>query len=337
MREWSIPARWGTAALDLTREQGWDAAEMLVAAGISPRFLAGELTRISVEQLRILVHDIFSRVEDESFGVSGVPIPLGTTQVLLFSLASCGNIDAAILRSSAFRDAIPVVPTMTVTRSGDLATVAIDLSYLQITDITVTEWLLALAIRGMSWATMRRIRAHHVCFPHPRPDGASDYHPMFKAPAEYGCDTLSLVFDAEHLDAPILRSEEEITTIRDRPEEIIFGSGRYDHQLPDRIGRIIKSAVGQQIPSVDEIAQTLSMTPSSLQRTLRTEFGTSVREIRDTTLRDEAIKSLKIGTETLTDISARLGFSEVSAFTRAFRRWTGASPAQYRNDARSVK
>jgi AraC-like DNA-binding protein len=79
------------------------------------------------------------------------------------------------------------------------------------------------------------------------------------------------------------------------------------------------------------------MTSSGLQRTLRAEFGTSVREIRDATLRDEAIESLESEKESLTDLSCRLGFSEVSAFTRAFRRWTGSSPAQYRAGARSVK
>lgn len=337
MKEWSIPARWGTAAIDLTLQQGWDAAEMLVSAGISPRFLTGEPTAISIEQLRAIVQDLSSRIEDESFGVGGVPMPVGTSQVLLFSFASADNISAAVTRSIAFGDAIPVVPTVAVTRTGDLAKMTFDISHLQIPHIAVTEWLLAILIRSISWATMRRVRAHRVCFTHPRPDGYSDYHPMFKAHAEYDCETLGFVLDAEHLDAPVLRSEEEITTIRDRPEEILFGRSSYEQQLPDRIGRLIKSSIGQRIPTVDEIAHTLSLTPSSLQRTLRTEFGTSVREIRDETLRDEAIRSLKGGTEPLTNLSARLGFSEVSAFTRAFRRWTGASPAQYRNDARSVK
>ncbi|SHU43401.1 AraC family transcriptional regulator [Mycobacteroides abscessus] len=336
MREWSIPAQWGTAAIDLAHRQGWDAAEMLVCAGVSPRLLAGELTQISAQQLRTVVRDVLSRMEDESFGVSDVPIPIGTTQILLFSLATSANISAAIARSTAFHDAIPWVPTVTITRSGELATLTIDVSRLQITSAAVTEWLLAILIRGMSWVTMRHVRAHRVRFPQARPDGYSDYHSMFQAAAEFDCGAMGVVVDAAHIDAPFLRTEEEITTLLDRPEEILFGSKGYQ-QLPDRISRIISSGIGQRIPTVDEIAQALSLTTSSLQRTLRTEFGTSVREIRDATLRDEAIRSLKGGSESLTDLSARLGFSEASAFTRAFRRWTGASPAQYRDGARSVK
>ncbi|OBF11097.1 helix-turn-helix domain-containing protein [Mycobacterium sp. 852002-10029_SCH5224772] len=58
--------------------------------------------------------------------------------------------------------------------------------------------------------------------------------------------------------------------------------------------------------------------------------NTSQRRIRDEVLRDRAIEALVHGEETITDLAARLGFSETSAFRRAFRRWTGTPPRAYR-------
>ena len=83
---------------------------------------------------------------------------------------------------------------------------------------------------------------------------------------------------------------------------------------------------------VEDIAKRLNVSAQHLRRLLREE-GTSFREIKEEILRDEAIASLVRGRETVEALSDRLGFSEPSAFRRAFRRWTGSPPGSYRPDA----
>jgi len=68
---------------------------------------------------------------------------------------------------------------------------------------------------------------------------------------------------------------------------------------------------------------------STLRRQLASE-GTSVRAIRDEVLRDAAVSALAHGDLPMAAIARHLGFSEASAFTRAFRRWTGSAPSDYR-------
>jgi len=72
------------------------------------------------------------------------------------------------------------------------------------------------------------------------------------------------------------------------------------------------------------------MSPQTLRRKLAAE-GTSLREIRETVLRDAAVTALVQGEEPIAEIAERMGFSEPSAFTRAFRRWTGSPPSAYRS------
>ncbi len=337
MEQLSIPPHWGTVATELAQRQGIDAAKILMDVQVSPRFLTGEPAVLSRGQIRTMVCEVLARTRDLSFGISPMPVPPETLQVLLFSLATSENAGAALDRWTTFRDAMPLVPHMTATRSGDRATVEIEVSALKLPDTTVTEWSLAIVVRVWSWLTMRSIRVERIRVPQARPIGRSDHSNILRAPIEFGSASATMILDAEVLDAPILRTEAEITSLLDHPEEIWFDVRGYDQQLPERIERIVRSSIGQRIPSVSDIATALNMTSSALQRSLRSEFGTSVREIRDAVLRDEAIRSLESGAESLSDLSIRLGFSESSAFTRAFRRWTGASPAQYRDGARSVK
>ncbi len=337
MRDLSIPPRWGAVAADMAKRQGWDAATILMEAQVSPRFLAGEPTPFSREQVRNIVRTVIALAEEESLGISDIPIPRGTTKLLLFSLASSETVGAAIARWSAFREAVPSVPDVTVVRSRDHAVISLDVSALRLPDLTLTQWLLAVIWRMMAWLTMREINVHGIQLPHPLPEGHSGYSGIFQAPAEFDCGAAVLLVDGSHVDAPILRTEGEITTILDRTDELLLGKPQHRRLLPDRVRRVVKAAIGQHIPTAGEIAATLNMTTSALQRSLRNEFDTSVREIRDITLCAEAVESLTGGAESLANLSSRLGFSEVSAFTRAFRRWTGESPAHYRDSARSVK
>ncbi|BAX96014.1 putative HTH-type transcriptional regulator AraC [Mycobacteroides stephanolepidis] len=337
MDQLSIPPRWGTLAAELAQRQGLNAAKMLTNVQISPRFLDGEPAEVSPAQFRTLVRDILARTGDLSFGSSPVPVPPETLGVLMFSLATSETAGAAFARWAAFRDAMPLVPSLAVTRSADLATVTLEVSTLSLPDATVTEWTLAIVVLLWSWVTMRSIHLERVCLPQARPDGRSDRSNLLRAPIEFGSSSAAMILDAKLLDVPILRTEEEITSLLEHPEQIWFDARGYRQELPERVERIVRSTVGQGIPTVSDIATALNMTPSALQRSLRSEFGTSVREVRDATLRAEAIRSLDGGAESLSDLSIRLGFSELSAFTRAFRRWTGASPAQYRDGARSVK
>ncbi|MFC9659394.1 helix-turn-helix domain-containing protein [Nocardia sp. NPDC127606] len=73
----------------------------------------------------------------------------------------------------------------------------------------------------------------------------------------------------------------------------------------------------------------MSISAPHMRRLLRVE-GTTQRGIREEILRDRAIEALVHGDESIADLAARLGYSEASAFRRAFHRCTGSAPIDYR-------
>jgi AraC-like DNA-binding protein len=95
------------------------------------------------------------------------------------------------------------------------------------------------------------------------------------------------------------------------------------------VRRILARGLHSDWPPSAEVAARLAVSLQHLRRRLRDE-GTSITRIREDIIRDAAIASLVRGEESVHELSARLGFSEPSAFRRAFRRWTGSPPGAYR-------
>ena len=97
----------------------------------------------------------------------------------------------------------------------------------------------------------------------------------------------------------------------------------------DTEARLLASGVGSAPPSLEAIAAQWAMAPQTLRRHLREE-GRGFQQIKDELRRDAAIACLAEPGLTLPEIAQRLGFSEASTFHRAFKKWTGVAPGEYR-------
>ena len=98
----------------------------------------------------------------------------------------------------------------------------------------------------------------------------------------------------------------------------------------------VKTKLIQELPSghicEENIAEDLYMSQRSLQRRLREE-GTTYKELLNETRRDLAAQYIKVSGVSINEITYLLGFSEPSNFSRAFKRWTGVSPSEYRQSS----
>ena len=86
-------------------------------------------------------------------------------------------------------------------------------------------------------------------------------------------------------------------------------------------------------PTIERLAPRLGMSIRTLQRRLR-DWGHSFEDIVDTTRREIAMDRLARGTRSITEIAFLLGYSDLSHFTRAFRRWTGVTPSEFARGGR---
>ena len=101
----------------------------------------------------------------------------------------------------------------------------------------------------------------------------------------------------------------------------------YESTAAAQVRRIFESGITGRTAGAEDVADMLSVSAPHLRRLLRQE-GTSLGRLREEVLRDAAVAGLRRG-ESVDHLSARLGFSEPSAFRRAFKRWEGVPPSGY--------
>jgi AraC-like DNA-binding protein len=325
----TIPIRRVQAFVDLGARCDWDVEAILRDAGISPTLLAEKRSRVTSGQASKLLQLLAAATEDELMGLGPAPVPRGTFRLLSFGLLGSADVNTALVRGEQFCKALPGIPPIAASTEGGLTTLSVDLSGIDQPMDLLIDSLLAIVHRFMGWVIGQRIPLARIEVPYKNAAEVDDYDLIFGAPAVFGAPAAALVFDSEILNAPLVRTDAELEEyLRDSPG-VILARRDYGTSLPDRVRRMVKPVRQEQLPSMEGVAARLGMSPQTVRRRLREE-DTSLRKIREEVLRDEAIVSLSNGDETVAALSDRLGFSEPSAFARAFRRWTGSSPGSYR-------
>lgn len=308
---------------------GWDVAAIMHRAGISPMLLAEGRSRVTTDQAAIFVRELWRLTDDELLGFGTTPVPRGTFRLVCHALiGSSADLREGLQRLVEFNGALPGTPPMHVAFGPQETTLSIDLSAVDGPVDVLVDTLLAIAHRFLGWSINAVLPLRRVEVPYRQPDGIDDYDLIFGAPVVFSAPAPALVIDTKVLGAPIVRTQEEVEAfVRNAPADILVHRD-YATSLADRVRRMLQRGLNGPGPTTDDIAEALALSPQSVRRKLREE-GTSIRELRETILRDAAIAGLARGDESIAELSARLGFSEPSAFTRAFRRWTGSAPRSY--------
>jgi AraC-like DNA-binding protein len=147
----------------------------------------------------------------------------------------------------------------------------------------------------------------------------------------YDCDYTAISFPTECLRYRTVHTSESLEAfLRNAVYALISQDSR-----PASTGAAIRSLLAKSgagaLPSFEDMAENLHMSPSSLRRRLNSE-GTSYQELKDHYRRDIAMRHLRDDKLKIHEIGELLGFLESSSFIRSFRNWTGLTPKQYRSE-----
>lgn len=179
------------------------------------------------------------------------------------------------------------------------------------------------------------IRPTQVSFVHNSPSNTARYEDFFKCKVHFGQKYNRLVFSSEDLDTKTLKADESINQfMMERLQEKAEGVEVSVNKLLNDTQNLIKDALPSGIPFAAEIGKHLGMSTRTLSRRL-SEMGTTYRQLVQNTQQKVSTELLRNTSETVSEIAFQTGFSEQSAFNRAFKRWTGKSPLEYRKSSES--
>ena len=323
----TIAIHYVRAALRGARRGGHDVTPVLAAAGISGSLLADDRARVTAEQYTHLIQALWDQLDDELMGFGPKPSKRGTFQTMCLLAVHCPDLGAALRRGLDFYDLLDSRPAMALVENGtDTYRLELDLSDADDPDHFLAESLLVLWHRFSSWLIGRRIPLRRVDFSYPEPPHGGEYHLIFGCPLGFEAQTTALTFDTRFLRMPVVQDEGALHRyLRGSPAELLSRRD-YGANTAGLVRRILGNGISGGLP---EVAARLGVSAPTLRRKLAAE-GTSFREVREQLLRDQAVASLVRGGESVEELALRLGFSEASAFHRAFKRWTGSSPGAYR-------
>jgi len=174
----------------------------------------------------------------------------------------------------------------------------------------------------------RPFSPHRVAFRHPAPADAGQYETLFGCPVSFGADANRLLIGAAEADHLLPTGNRDLAAAHDRllVEQLAL-LDKANVVARFRASLLERMTSGEF--SEEDIANDLHMSRRSLQRRLA-EADAGYQSLVDDTRRDMALRYIQDPAKSATDITFLLGYSQQSVFTRAFRRWTGMSPSQYR-------
>ncbi len=322
-------------ALACLRERGIDEGELLARAGISAELLALPQARVSSSCYGLLWHGIAQLIDDEFFGLDSRRMKSGSFTLLCHALIHADTLERALRRALRF------LRLLLDDFQGELE-VEGGVARIRITDRLDPEGqtipprrafaygTYLLLLHGLAcWLVGRRIPLLDAQFRCAEPAFSAEWRVLFAPELRFGCADSGIRFDAAYLGLRNLRDEAGMKAfLRSAPANFLV---KYKNSsgLSARIRRRLRGQHPAQWPSLPELARQLNLSEATLRRRLEQD-GSSYRAILDDLRRDMAIGLLADSQASLADIAAALGFSEASAFHRAFRNWTGSRPGEYR-------
>ena len=171
-------------------------------------------------------------------------------------------------------------------------------------------------------------KMEYVGFAHPEPEYAEEYHSLFQCPVKFDQPYCSIVFKKQFLDFELPKRNPYLHKVLTRHVETLLNKIRPKKTISDQVKKIISRQLSKDAIDAEKIASKLHMSRHTLYRKLKSE-GHSFQELVEAVRKEKAIRYIKEKRYSLSEIAFLLGFSELSAFSRAFKRWTGSSPAKY--------
>jgi len=194
------------------------------------------------------------------------------------------------------------------------------------------EFVMATALVGARQASGRPVDPLVVRFAHARPDDISEHERFFRAPLRFDAGQNAIVFREDTLALPCEKADPVLLRVLERHGEDLLARMPKVDTLVDRVRALLTKALRGGNPSADCIADALHMSVRTLSRRLQAA-GTSHKQLLDELRRDLCESYLGDRRLGVAEVAFLLGFGDASSFHRAFKRWYGTTPADYRRQA----
>jgi AraC-like DNA-binding protein len=295
-------------------------------SGIDPqRLLKDNNYQMDEEQFNNLWLVASELCNDELFGLHfGESLQLAALGLVGEIIKTSETVGQAISISASLTPLVTNAITMDVHYDGK----AIKITFVNTGKVStaatkqIADFLLVFTIQELDGFLFQKVKPKRVTLP--IADVTDEYARVLRCIPQTG-STYEIELDASYWNEPIITANYELQKhLLSKVSAEKSPSDSFQVNVMEYLTR--NAYLG--ILSLEDVAANFNITPRSLQRRLQQE-STTFQQIADAVRKSIALHYLASGKYQMKEISSILGYNEVSAFSRAFKRWTGQAPIEY--------
>lgn len=196
---------------------------------------------------------------------------------------------------------------------------------------TLLTELICLVIQELiEFILTRNLTEGRFKFNYPEPDYVATYRESFHSPVQFNCEEVQVLIPSNLLNTPCPTADKDAYELAVKLCKNTLEKLRGDTSITAQVKRILFSKPTGMV-SQEDVARQLCITPRTLIRRLKLE-GSNYRELQENAMEELAQSYLNNKKMSVEAIAAILGYSDTANFRRAFKRWTGLTPQQYRSN-----
>lgn len=323
--------------LDACARLGLDTGQILGAARLDPATVQDPDARIPLEQVDAVWQKAYELSNDPNLALHAIEVlPFGAYRVIDFIASSAPTVGAALAKVSDYFPIINDVVRLPYAVGDRHVTFAVEAPSRPST-ITrpYAEYVLAAVFLRTRIATNQRFPLMRVEFSQPPPANIGEHERIFECPIRFGAETCQMVIARDVWDTPRTGNDPNLFSVLDTHARMLLDQLPSPVDIVGRVREAIEAELRGGDPKLESIARRLATSPRTLQRRLR-DRGVLFNDVLDA-MRFRAAKSYLAQRDVAgREVAYLLGFAEQSSFNRAFKRWSGRTPTEYRRQAASV-
>lgn len=331
-----VPVRSARQNLRLFETAGVAASALLAGTGLAPADLDDDTARISCRQAVDLLRNGLRLCGRPGLGLeSARGFSLSSYGFLGYAMMSCADLAHAMRIARTYYRTAGALFELEFTDDGADAFVVRVRDVLGLGDVWpfVVEQFFAGIPPLLELLLGHPVPARRLRLTYPAPPWEERYRETFGCPLVWSADACEYQLDRTLLQAPLARADAGVARLFEASCRELLEEIENEQNLAGTITRSLLSHTGAP-PPADAMARRLNMGTRTLRRRLA-ELGTSYQKILDEVRRRLALDYLRSTQLSTQEVAELLGFTEATNFRRAFIKWTGESPRQYRRRARA--
>jgi len=334
MADHLIPRPFIDAPLRGLKRLGYPSSQLLQQAGIRPDLLSDPQQTLSSSAYARLLGYFWQLTDDEFMGLYPIRSHYGSFAMMCKAIISCSTLEHALLRGQRFYQLFDNAPQIRLIHHEQTSRIELTMDSSRDPDHFLSESLLVIWHRLSSWLVGQGIPLLSVGCSYPEPVHAALYQDLFATPVGFNQSTTYLLMPRSCMSLPISQTPATLRDfLRHSPADLLARPDPHE-STTGRLRQLFRHYPVGELPDLATSASLLDMSGATLRRRLHDE-QTSFQRLKDECRLQEASLRLAQQDTSIREIAEHLGYTETSTFHRAFRKWMGVSPGEYRRQQRS--